>query len=76
VRTDARLGGMKNEATVTLAQYKVASDRIRKGKEHFGDLAVCLAYEAQPRPVQTVNAWYDLPVAAKMWRADGRQRRA
>lgn len=61
---------------ITQKQYNEAADRIRTSRERKGDAAICDAWDAQERGRQAqgrvVRGWYDLPIAAQMWGADGR----
>jgi hypothetical protein len=62
---------MKNG--ISYSTYRAAADRCRRGEPHAMDLAVCEVYEAGAAPAQAVRSVFDLDVARRMWRADGKQ---
>lgn len=61
-----------NKTPITLARYKAAADRIRRGTPQPGDEAVCDAYDRGIAPGPVMRTWRDLPMASSAWREAAR----
>lgn len=60
---------------ISLSTLRAAADRQRRGDIRAMDAAICDApasYTESPAPVPVASV-YDLPIAKRMWRADGRR---